>query len=399
MCLISLGDFCIGIYLINVFIVDQHYGEGYCSQTYEWVTSSHCTGLGVLSTFGTQLSIFTMLCLSAYRVLTLKTLGGRARVASRHKVGVVVLSAILILGSMVIAVLPILDFTEDYFTNGLYYKSNNMFNKVASLEIHSRFINSYKNLTGAGSRDLPASYTWRQVREFMAGEVFSGGLAGVQGKSLKFYGNDGVCLFKYFVSPDDPQRIFSLAVLSLNLLCFLVISTTYINVILTASGSSNKTAVTKDTARGAQLQTKITLMVLTNILSWVPFAVICILHTLDKIDATRYYKVSSILLLPINSCVNPVIYSNVVPDCVSWARRTLRRGRASTRTSVTRIRDRLSLSFATDSAKDVKLAVQVHSRNTTQHDQQDPGAERPRNGRLSNVVIGARITESIEYVL
>ena len=37
--LISLGDFCVGVYLLHVFVVDQVYGEGFCSAKYEWVTS------------------------------------------------------------------------------------------------------------------------------------------------------------------------------------------------------------------------------------------------------------------------------------------------------------------------------------------------------------------------
>ena len=353
--LISLGDFCVGIYLLNVFVVDQVYREGFCPGKYEWVTSGHCTLLGVVSTFGTQLSIFTMLCLSVYRVFTLKSMGGRAKVTSQHKVYMSCIAVSLSFLSLFIAVIPIMNYTEDYFTNGLYYQSNTLFNKVANLHVHKDFINQYKIFSADHKNndslyELQSYYSWEQVRKFMAEEVFSEGLVEVEGKSLKFYGNDGVCLFKYFVSPDDPQRIFSLTILSLNLICFTIISTTYISVIMTAKGSSNKTSTAKD-SRSTQLQTKITLMVTSNVLSWVPFGVICLLHTLDKIDATRYYKVSSIILLPINSCVNPIIYSNILVDLFNWVKRKVRGQHVL---PVVEMKEQLDHSFASSSARNLK---------------------------------------------
>lgn len=363
--LISLGDFCVGVYLLNVFVVDQVYREKFCPAKYEWVTSGHCTLLGVLSTFGTQLSIFTMLCLSIYRVFTLKVMGGRARVTSQHKLYMCSISVSLVFLSLFIAVIPIMDYTEDYFTNGLYYKANTLFNKVANLDVHKDFINQYKMLSVDHKDDnsFPETrsyYSWRQVRKFMAEEVFSEDLVEVKGKSLKFYGNDGVCLFKYFVSPDDPQRIFSLTILSLNLVCFTIISATYISVIMTAQGSSNKTSTVKD-SRSTQLQTKITLMVASNVLSWVPFGVICLLHTLDKIDATRYYKVSSIILLPVNSCVNPIIYSNILVDLFNWLKSKVR---GENGLSVMEIKEQIEISFASSSARNLKKSLKRGGKST-----------------------------------
>lgn len=358
--LISLGDFCVGVYLLNVFIVDLWYRERYCPAKYQWVTSVHCTALGVMSTFGTQLSIFTMLGLSLYRVATLKSMGGRARVTSQHKIYMGCLAVLISVISMFIAVIPIMDYTEDYFTNGLYYQANTLFNKVANLEVHKRFINQYKTFSSQHKNDTSlyqqhSIYSWREVRHFMAGQVFSESLHEAEGKSLKFYGNDGVCLFKYFVSPDDPQRVFSLTILTLNLVCYTVISATYISVIMTAQGSSSKLASSAKDARGTQLQTKITLMVVSNVFSWVPFTVICLLHTLDKIDATRYYKVSSIILLPINCCVNPIIYSNILVDLFMWCKRKVSGENAEQ--SVAKINEQLDISFASSSAKNLKMAV------------------------------------------
>ena len=184
------------------------------------------------------------------------------------------------------------------------------------------------------------------------------------GKSLKFYGSDGVCLFKYFVSPTDPQRVFSLSILSLNLICFSIISAIYISVAMAARSSSGaRNTVSKRERRGAQLQTKITLMIATTVLSWVPFGVICLLHTLDKIDATQYYKISSVILLPINSCVNPTIYSNIIVDFVNWCKAKMT-GTTTTKKEIeASLRSRLSETFVSSSARDIARSLRSVKRD------------------------------------
>ena len=50
----------------------------------------------------------------------------------------------------------------------------------------------------------------------------------MRGDTIHFYGNDGVCIFKYLVRTNDPQWVFSSSVLLMNCLCFLFISISYI---------------------------------------------------------------------------------------------------------------------------------------------------------------------------
>ena len=46
-------------------------------------------------------------------------------------------------------------------------------------------------------------------REFIT-TMFTEDYPGIAGKPLKFYGNDGVCLFKYFTDSSDSQRGFTI---------------------------------------------------------------------------------------------------------------------------------------------------------------------------------------------
>eukprot|EP00116_Pleurobrachia_bachei_P006581 sb/3466843/ len=67
--LIAVGDFLIGVYLLVISAFDSiFYRTGYYEAKTVWLTGLSCTSLGVLSTLGSQLSLFAMTTLSLERV-------------------------------------------------------------------------------------------------------------------------------------------------------------------------------------------------------------------------------------------------------------------------------------------------------------------------------------------
>ena len=65
--------------------------------------------------------------------------------------------------------------------------------------------------------------SWEVIR-ILVKEMWTKDHNGVTGQNIGFYGNDGVCLFKYFVDRDDAQKVFSLSILALNFLCLVIIT-------------------------------------------------------------------------------------------------------------------------------------------------------------------------------
>ena len=132
---------------------------------------------------------------------------------------------------------------------------------------------------------------------------------------VDFYGNDGVCLFKYFVQNDDPQRSFVWSILALNFVCFLFISLSYLligGISRTSSKSLTRTENRQILQRNNRMNKKIAIIIVTDFLCWIPFIVICVLHTADVLDATPWYSVFSMIILPLNSVINPLLYDDVV---------------------------------------------------------------------------------------
>ena len=109
----------------------------------------------------------------------------------------------------------------------------------------------------------------------------------------------------------DPQRYFSITILLTNFVCFLVICCSYI-VIGKEANSTSSSIKAKQKKRNIQI--KISLIILTDFLCWVPFIAVCFLHYSERIDARPWYTNFSIIILPINSIVNPLLYNSMIQD-------------------------------------------------------------------------------------
>ena len=66
--------------------------------------------------------------------------------------------------------------------------------------------------------------------------------------------------------------------------------------------------------RNRKLQRKVATIIMTDFLCWVPFVFICLLHFSEVMDASSYYGFFSIIILPINSVINPFLYSEIMWD-------------------------------------------------------------------------------------
>ena len=58
------------------------------------------------------------------------------------------------------------------------------------------------------------------------------------------------------------------------------------------------------------LERKITLIIITDFLAWIPFIIICYLHYFKVLDGSSLYTIFSIVILPMNSVLNPMIYDD-----------------------------------------------------------------------------------------
>ena len=313
--LISFGDFLIGCYLMIISVYDGIVFKGnYCKQQIHWITSMECSAIGIVSTIGSQVSLFSMTGLSIIRVVGLTNPMRIPGEVTLMKCLALASGAIFIfLASVLIAVLPVLNSFEDFFVNGWKFSDGlRLFigatGKRDIFSVFEAYYGKMKNnvlswettrvlIRGMFSHDEPNDFTNHT-------------------KVVGFYGNDGVCLFKYFVKNDDPQRIFVWSILALNFACFLFISLSYVRIGIISRGSSKtlmKSRSNKDLAkRTKRTNRKISIIITTDFLCWIPFIVISLLHSIEVVDATPWYSYISMIILPINSVINPFLYDDSI---------------------------------------------------------------------------------------
>ena len=318
--MISFGDLLVGSYLFVISVYDGIiFQDSYCSNQISWITSSSCSVIGVLSTLGSQVSLFAMCVLSVTRIIGICNSMKIPGEVTWIKSGLVTSGmVILILLSFSIAAVPIIQRFEDFFVNGVKYADElRIFMGTPNKQKVKAIIRAYNG------RMRDTTLSWNRINK-MVKEMYSHDFDypdhTTKISKLDFYGNDGVCLFKYFVKDQDPQRLFVWSILTVNFVCFILISVSYVVIGfishksskgLTQSGGNQQVS-----QRNRKMNRKISIIILTDFLCWIPFIVICVLHSANVLDATPWYSLFSIIILPINSVINPLIYDDTISNLI-----------------------------------------------------------------------------------
>ena len=336
-CIIGLGDFLIGVYLIALSVFDRFtHGKDYCRKQVEWLSGNACSTLGVISTTGSQLSLFAMTVLSSMRVWGIVKSSSTLKIPSKvnkRAIAKAVLIGIGVIGaSLVVALTPLVPAFEDYFVQGMFYDPKyKLFIGFPNKVKHVKILRAYYN-----NESISADASWAEIGN-MVDRMFNQSYGSLTKSPVHFYGNDGVCLFKYFVRSDDPRRSRQLlateenitdqkgnamvwVMLCINLFCFILITVSYVIINVTAAKSSKgsgQTSSPEATQKNRKMRNRIALIIATDFACWVPFIVISALHNLGAIDATSWYLTFAMLVLPLNSVINPLLYDNTVKESVN----------------------------------------------------------------------------------
>ena len=323
--LVNIGDLFIGIYLLQIAVVDSIvHGKSYCKNQLGWLSSSHCNALGVVSTTGYEVSLISVTALGVVRVFGVRSgLSVKGEITGRIIIQCAVTTVSIIVLSLAIALVPLMHQFEDFFVNGMTYDPlARLFIGSPGKDIHLDIIQEYYG------KVKDKSFKWRVINDLID-DMFSHDYTenAIGRKKLEFYSNEGVCLFKFFVKPDDPQRMYAWFALAFNMILLAIVSACYIFINATTKESTKiltrekSPMADKIKKRNRKLQRKISLIIATDLLCWLPVTIVACLHSTDVFDATPYYSLISIVFLPINSVINPIFYSDIATEKITiWAK-------------------------------------------------------------------------------
>ena len=362
MSLIGSGDFLIGIYLIVLSIYDSLvYRSSYCVNQAEWLTGTPCMILGVISTVGSQLSLFSMTTLSCIMMygFVFQKMTIPSPVSRKSKIKATFLAFMLLTVSLVIAVTPLIPILEDFFVESVYYGSDiRLLTGFPGKKWHINLIRE-----GHERWEFHDFYfgTWRKIRSITDSLFRHHG--DLRRRPVHFYGNDGICLFKYFVRRDSEfyfraenfaedeytavtRNLAVWTMLIVNSVCLFIIMICYIAITCKTRMSTQESGQSDNPDRlreNKALQNRIILIIVTDFLCWVPFITVSGMHNLECIDASKWYTPFAMTLLPINSVINPLMYDKILLEFLKRKFRkageyvTVRLGHISIRAALNRL--------------------------------------------------------------
>ena len=341
---INTGDFLIGAYLFILSVYDSIiFGRDFCKEQAVWLTGIVCSFLGILSTIGSQLSVFAMTVLSINRAwgIIRRKMALPSEIDKKAIFKTIVFVMAVVFASVSVAIIPLVPAFEEYFVQAMYYDPKyKVFIGFPNKARHINVLKEYFN-GSADSQSVTVNMTWREIGE-KVDKMFTDDYGTMDRMTVHFYGNDGICLYKYFVLTDDARRsrqsLDGVAditehkgdpivwfMLAINFFCFVCVAICYASIYFTAKKSSEESNSCQNPAvqeKNRALELKVTILVATDFLCWVPFIIISGLHNTKVIDASSWYIALSTILLPLNSVINPLIYSK---DCENFLKLIIRK--------------------------------------------------------------------------
>ena len=293
---LSISDFLMGIYLVTLLAVDLYYKDYFPAHSDSWRSSVLCRIAGALSVLSSEGSAFFIMLISFDRFLGVKYTFSRYRLGTRS-VRLTALSMWLVALALSI-------------TSFAFSKTDSDFYSVSEVCI-----------------GLPIS---RKSTFVKTNETIS-----IQAEWHPYFGKRNIA--EYAKINSNASMFFSIATFTgLNLLCFFIVGYCYVSIFVEVRKSTKKSGRSPNANEEIRMAMKMSLIVLTDFCCWVPIGVLSILVQAGVVEiAPTAYAWIATFVLPINSSINPLLYT--LGSMLSNKIKFLREGRSSPRTTVATI--------------------------------------------------------------
>nr|XP_026692799.1 low-density lipoprotein receptor-related protein 1B-like [Ciona intestinalis] len=292
---LSVSDSLMGIYLIAISGVGVQFTGSYCHHDAHWRSSSLCSFLGTLVIISTEVSALIMASMATFRLASVYF---PIKMINAKQISYVIPSACAWVIGVLLACIPSMS-QSGYFVNTLWFP--NYF--FAKQEVPKSKVVWLANRASQFVVNATAPKDWLEVKDTVT-KVF---------KELELKGEFGyfsatsVCMPKLFVKTEgDEAWEYSTFLIVFNFILFIYIALAY------ACLFRRSNAVIKGSNKKSKklLQT-VSIMILCNFCCWIPICLMAFVSLSGVQLDNIVYVISAGILLPINSVLNPIIYSKV----------------------------------------------------------------------------------------
>ena len=310
---LAIADFLMGIYLLIVSIQSAIFSPRYGEVDLFWRSSSLCTAAGSLAIISSEASCFIMSTLCSFRLMNVLA-PIRARLFPTWPW--YALLAFIWIASCVIAVAPAIYIFSDYFVDQLFFPVPFATDKAISLRQSVTIGCRYTSLIGVPYE--VTSPSWREILPRF-NELFPE----VEARLIGYYGETSLCMPRFYVDSDGNAAIFSLVIISINFVSFVYVCVSYFAMYKITAGRPVSTK--QIDVQAARMQRRIARLLITDFVCWIPICIIAFTKASLKFRLPNdVYAATIAFLLPINSALNPILYSSFFENLVNRLYRSRR---------------------------------------------------------------------------
>ncbi|XP_078495744.1 uncharacterized protein LOC144751251 [Ciona intestinalis] len=294
---LATSDLLMGVYLLSIVIKGSLFSGTYCYHDIEWRSSQSCSLLGATALLSSETSIFIMTIMTTQRLFIVYKPISMRNVRFRFTFVPTVVAWGL---GLLVALIPLLRNASGYFTIAVWYPNKfyktNEISRLNMIKLATRMTNT-----------SPAS--WEHTKDIVSQKV---PLFKIH-RDVHYYGFTSVCMPKLFLHIGEETWEYSISIITINFVLFLYMLVGYIVIYKKSTKMAPPSAAD---ARKQSMQNRIFRLIVTDFLCWIP---ICIMVYISlsgvKIDRV-VYATSAGILLPLNSALNPLLYSQVISSRV-----------------------------------------------------------------------------------
>ncbi|XP_038053550.1 G-protein coupled receptor GRL101-like [Patiria miniata] len=263
---LAVSDFIMGVYMLMIAAADIHYGERYSTQAAQWRTSAPCKAAGVLSVLASEASVFFVTMISLDCLLGVVFPFTRMKLRERSANKFILAGWVAALCLSIVPTL-VVDSNSDVYGLSDVCIGLPLTTKADGVQLEPSDVNN-----PFGDAD-----------------------------ALQIVSSTG----------QKPAWILSIVMfLGINSCCFLVVLVCYIAIFVKAKQSARK--IRKNSHRESEIKmaVKMALIVGTDFACWMPVIILGILSQTGAVHVgAEVYSWIVVLVLPINSSLNPYLYT------------------------------------------------------------------------------------------
>ena len=301
---LSLYDSLMGIYLL--ILIQKHfqlYGS-YCLQDPAWRSSSVCNFSGFIFTFSSHGSLLTVLIMGAIRCYNCENV--LSYISLKRLLLGLLLGNILNMLCSVVVLLPT-EYLENIFVTSLFFQDNRLLKKGTKTLIDEILQEYY------GTNTSLQLHSWSS-RLTLLSQITSNSDLFVPKYKFGFFNQSPLCIQNLFSNnPDESLQLLKLlyicflgvVILSFSVCYIWIVQVRYKSAVPSASPGNRRAALKNN----KKLSRKVSLIISSQLLAWIPIIIATILSLADREIPPDFYEMAAIVLIPVNSLLNPLFHS------------------------------------------------------------------------------------------